>query len=279
MELFLFRVEHARVFLVELFLCHVERPPQPPAQPCVMQCGRPPPSKGQAKRGSTSRHAGRRAEEHSRNDRAEPTEAHGTWTTTRQQAGQGNAPARSGRARNDRARPQKDTERAGPHKRGPPPPPRRMLYNIAYARGVLQAAQRVNGRRALSLCSGRAAARHGCEHKTCYMICGGVVAAGARAQAPIASTARAARSGRRAGLGAKFRPTSNMARCRFGPFSPVLDGRFIAKNTFVLEHNKKGPCSVRSRSLQGPIFVLGTNVGRKYPAIITPLYFTYNVPG
>lgn len=48
-----------------------------------------------------------------------------------------------------------------------------MLYNIAYARGVLQAAQRVNDRRKLSRGPGRAAARHGCEHKTCYMICGG----------------------------------------------------------------------------------------------------------
>lgn len=34
-----------------------------------------------------------------------------------------------------------------------------MLYNAAYARRVLQAAQRVNARRALSLCLGRAAAR------------------------------------------------------------------------------------------------------------------------
>lgn len=134
-----------------------------------------------------------------------------------------------------------------------------MLYNIAYARGVLQAAQRVNARRALSLGSGRAAARHGCVHKTCYMICGGVVATEARAQAPIASTARAARSGRRAGLGAKFRPTSTMARFRFGPFWPVLDGRFIAHNTFILRNNKTGPYSGRSRSLQGPFFVLGTN--------------------
>lgn len=107
-----------------------------------------------------------------------------------------------------------------------------MLYNIAYARGVLQAAQRVNDRRELSRGPGRAAARHGCEHKTCYMICGGVVATEVRARAPFASTARAARSGRRAGLGAKFRPTSSMARFRFGPFSPVLDGRFIAHNTF-----------------------------------------------
>lgn len=115
-----------------------------------------------------------------------------------------------------------------------------MLYNIAYARGVLQAAQRVNGRRALSRGPGRAAARHGCEHKTCYMICGGVVATEARARAPIASTARAARSGRRAGLGAKFRPTSSMARFRFGPFSPVLDGRFIAHNTLFSDTIKKG---------------------------------------
>lgn len=119
-----------------------------------------------------------------------------------------------------------------------------MFYNTAYARGVLQAAQRVNDRRELSRGSGRAAARHGCEHKTCYKICGGLVATEARARAPIASTAKAARSGRRAGLGAKFRPTSSMARFRFGPFSPVLDGRFIALNTFVLRYNKKGRCRV-----------------------------------
>lgn len=134
-----------------------------------------------------------------------------------------------------------------------------MFYNTAYARGVLQAAQRVNDRRELSLCSGRAAARHGCEHKTCYKICGGVVATEARAQAPIASTARAARSGRRAGLGAKFRPSSDMARFRFGPFSPVLDGRFIALNTFVLRNNKNGPYSDGSRALHGPFFVLDNN--------------------
>ena len=60
-----------------------------------------------------------------------------------------------------------------------------MLYNIAYARGVLQAAQRVNDRRELSRGPGRAAARHGCEHKTCYMICGGVVATEARARAAV----------------------------------------------------------------------------------------------
>lgn len=88
---------------------------------------------------------------------------------------------------------------------------------------------------------------------------GRVVATEARAQAPIASTARAARSGRRAGLGAKFRPSSGMARCRFGPFSLVLDGRFIALNTFVLRNNKNGPYSDGSRSLQGPFFVPGTN--------------------
>lgn len=134
-----------------------------------------------------------------------------------------------------------------------------MLYNIAYARGVLQAAQRVNDRRELSLCLGRAAARHGCEHKTCYMICGGVVATEARARAPFASTARAARSGRRAGLGAKFRPSSSMARYRFGPFSPVLDGPFIAHNTFGLGNNKMDLAAFGSRSLQGPFFVLGTN--------------------
>lgn len=50
--------------------------------------------------------------------------------------------------------------------------------------------------RALSLCSGRAAARHGCEHKTCYRICGGVVAAGAHAQAADREHGEAARSGR-----------------------------------------------------------------------------------
>ena len=71
-----------------------------------------------------------------------------------------------------------------------------MLYNIAYARGVLQAAQRVNARRALSRGPGRAAARHGCEHKTCYMICGGVVATEARARAAVREHGEAARSGR-----------------------------------------------------------------------------------
>ena len=71
-----------------------------------------------------------------------------------------------------------------------------MLYNIAYARGMLQAAQRVNDRRELSRGSGRAAACHGCEHKTCYMICGGVVATEARARAAVREHGEAARSGR-----------------------------------------------------------------------------------
>lgn len=144
-----------------------------------------------------------------------------------------------------------------------------MLYNIAYARGVLQAAQRVNDRRELSRGPGRAAARHGCEHKTCYMICGGVVATEARAQAPIASTAKAARSGRRAGLGAKFRPSSGMARSRFGPFSPVLDGRFIVHNTFILRNKKKGPCRV-DRARCKVLFLFSVLVYRRqYPAVIT----------
>lgn len=100
-----------------------------------------------------------------------------------------------------------------------------MLYNAAYARGVLQAAQRVNDRRELSLCLGRAAARHGCVHKTCYMICGGVVATEARAQAPIASTAKPRAAAGALASGQNFAlplvwPVSGLApSC---PFSTVL---------------------------------------------------------
>lgn len=102
----------------------------------------------------------------------------------------------------------------------------------------------------------------------------------------------------RAGLGAKFRPISSMARCRFDPFSPVLDGRFIAHNTFFSSTKKRalqrsiavvarslffylqcswliyGFCSRTqkkrasprgSRALQGPFFVLGTSLSSEVP--------------
>lgn len=94
-----------------------------------------------------------------------------------------------------------------------------------------------------SLCPGRAAAR---MLERIRRIIGYAAASWRRRPAherPFASTAKPRAAAGRAGLGAKFRPSSSMARYRLGPFSPVLDGRFIAHNTLFSNTIKKGPAA------------------------------------
>lgn len=73
---------------MELFLFLVERPPQPPAQPCMMQCGRPTPLKGpsEARQQYTARGQARRGTQPRRQDPADRGARHNAHHTAASKA-------------------------------------------------------------------------------------------------------------------------------------------------------------------------------------------------